>query len=251
MLSQGARARPGLRHGALGHRPTVPVLSTISPGATTARPKPTASPKLPSSISRSSLALSAGAEDAERHLVEALTRRFQEPHGVSPEQFDRWDDDYAAAMRRVHNAFPDDHDIMALLVEALITRTPRRLWDVKTGLPARNADTLEALALGERSVAMTDKAGQRPHLAILHLHIHVMEMSNHPEHALRSADRLSTMAPDAGHMNHIARAYLCAVWRLREGQARERAGDRVRRHVRRLCGARSISTSRHAATTCI
>ena len=43
----------------------------------------------------------------------------QEPHGVSPEQFDKWDDDYAAAMRRVHHVFPDDHDIMALLVEAL------------------------------------------------------------------------------------------------------------------------------------
>ena len=144
-----------------------------------------------------------GAEDAERHLVEALTRRFQEPHGVSPEQFDKWDDDYAAAMRRVHHAFPDDHDIMALLVEALITRTPRRLWDVKTGRPARNADTLEALALCERSLAMTDEAGLRPHLAILHLHIHVMEMSNHPEQALRSAELLSTMAPDAGHLNHM------------------------------------------------
>ena len=142
-------------------------------------------------------------EDAERHLVEALTRRFQEPHGVSPEQFDRWDDDYAAAMRRVHHAFPDDHDIMALLVEALITRTPRKLWDLKTGLPAPNADTLEALALCERSMAMTNKAGARAHLAILHLHIHVMEMSRHPEQALRSADLLSTMAPDAGHLNHM------------------------------------------------
>jgi tetratricopeptide (TPR) repeat protein len=92
---------------------------------------------------------------------------------------------------------------MALLVEALITRTPRRLWDLKTGLPARNADTLEALALCERSMAMTDKAGQRAHLAILHLHIHLMEMSKNPEQALRSADLLSTMAPDAGHMNHM------------------------------------------------
>ena len=149
------------------------------------------------------LALSAGTEDAERHLVEALTRRFQEPHGVEPTTFDKWDDDYAAAMRRVHTRFPDDHDIMALLVEALITRTPRRLWDVKTGLPARNADTLEALALCNRSMAMTDAAGQRPHLAIVHLHIHVMEMSNHPEQALRSADLLSTLAPDAGHLNHM------------------------------------------------
>jgi hypothetical protein len=30
------------------------------------------------------LALSAGTEDAERHLVEALARRFQEPNGVAP-----------------------------------------------------------------------------------------------------------------------------------------------------------------------
>ena len=149
------------------------------------------------------LELSRGREDVERHLVEALTRRFQQPHGVSPEEFDRWDDDYAAGMRRVHTAFPDDQDVMALLVEALITRTPRRLWDVKTGLPARNADTLEAANLCARSTAMTDAAGQRPHLAILHLHIHLMEMSNHPEQAMRSADLLSTLAPDAGHLNHM------------------------------------------------
>jgi tetratricopeptide (TPR) repeat protein len=149
------------------------------------------------------LALSAGREDAERHLVEALAKRFQKPHGVTPEEFDRWDDDYAAAMRRVHTAYPDDHDIMALLTEALITRTPRRLWDVKTGLPARNADTLEAVTLCERSMAMTDKAGQRGHLAILHLYIHVLEMANHPEKAMRAADVLSTLAPDAGHLNHM------------------------------------------------
>jgi len=152
---------------------------------------------------QTALALSAGREDAERHLVEALAKRFQEPNGVAPEQFDRWDDDYAAAMRRVHHAFPGDHDVMALLVEALITRTPRRLWDVRTGLPARNANTLEALALCERSIAMTDAAGERPHLAILHLHIHLMEMADHPERAMRSADLLSTLAPHAGHLNHM------------------------------------------------
>ena len=149
------------------------------------------------------LKLSEGREDAERHLVEALARRFQKPHGVAPEEFDCWDDDYAAAMRHVHTAFPDDHDIMALLVEALITRTPRRLWDVKTGRPARNADTLEAVALCERSMAMTEAAGQRAHLAILHLYIHAMEMATNPERALRAADLLSTMAPDAGHLNHM------------------------------------------------
>jgi tetratricopeptide (TPR) repeat protein len=149
------------------------------------------------------LALSEGQEGAERHLVEALAKRFQKPHRVSPDEFDRWDDEYAAAMRRAYFAFPDDHDIMGLFVEALITRTPRRLWDVKTGLPSRNADTVEALKICERSIALTDLQGIPPHPAIAHLHIHLLEMSNEPERAMRSADALSTMCPDAGHMNHM------------------------------------------------
>jgi tetratricopeptide (TPR) repeat protein len=149
------------------------------------------------------LALSDGQEGPERYLVEALAKRFQKPHRVSPEEFDRWDDDYAAAMRRVHYAFPDDHDIMGLFVEALITRTPRRLWNVKTGLPARHADTVEALAICNRSIAMTDQQGIPRHPAIAHLHIHLLEMSNEPEMAMSSADALSAMCPDAGHMNHM------------------------------------------------
>lgn len=149
------------------------------------------------------LALSGGQEGQERDLVEALAKRFQKPHHVSPEEFDRWDDEYAAAMRRLHYAFPDDHDIMGLFVEALITRTPRRLWDVKTGTPSRNADTVEALAICDRSIASADRQGIPQHPAIVHLHIHLLEMSNWPERAMRSADVLSTMCPDAGHMNHM------------------------------------------------
>ena len=152
---------------------------------------------------RHALALSEGREDLERRLVEALEKRFQKPHRVPPEEFDRWDDEYAAAMRRLHHANPADHDIMALLVEALITRTPRRLWDVKTGLPARNADTVEALEICERSIVLADRQGIPPHPAIVHLHIHVLEMSNEPERATRSADVLSTLCPDAGHMIHM------------------------------------------------
>ena len=133
------------------------------------------------------LALSAGRDDAERHLVEALARRYQKPHRVEPAEFDRWDDDYAAAMRRLHFAYPEDHDIMGLLVEALITRTPRRLWDVKTGLPARNADTLEALALCERSIALAETRGLSQHPAIVPFAHSCAGNVKHPgtRHALR------------------------------------------------------------------
>ena len=53
-------------------------------------------------------ALAADATGLENRLVEALASRFQQPHPVSPEEYDRWDDDYAAEMRRVHYDYPDD-----------------------------------------------------------------------------------------------------------------------------------------------
>jgi tetratricopeptide (TPR) repeat protein len=145
----------------------------------------------------------AQASRVENRLVDALALRFQSQHAASPEEYARWDDDYAAEMRRVHFEFPDDHDVMALFAEALMTRTPRRLWDMKTGLPAPGADTIEAVAVIERSIAMADAAGQRQHPAIVHLHIHALEMSNDPGRAMASADALATLCPDAGHLNHM------------------------------------------------
>ncbi|TGR72760.1 hypothetical protein EN832_34580, partial [Mesorhizobium sp. M1C.F.Ca.ET.189.01.1.1] len=93
----------------------------------------------------------AAASEVERRLIEALACRFQKPHRVSPREFEQWDDAYAAAMRRVHENFPDDHDVMALFVEALMMRTVRRLWNLKTGAPAPNSDVIEALEVCERS----------------------------------------------------------------------------------------------------
>jgi tetratricopeptide (TPR) repeat protein len=136
-------------------------------------------------------------------LVETLARRVQKPHSVAPEQFDRWDDDYAAELRRVYHQHGDDHDVVALFVEALIMRTPRRLWDVKTGLPARNSDVIEALEVCERAIELAGRGGLKKHPALVHLHIHILEMSNEPERAATSAVALAAMCPDAGHMNHM------------------------------------------------
>ena len=148
-------------------------------------------------------ALSHRATDLENQLVEALACRVQKPHSVEPEEFDRWDDAYAAALRRVYYRYQDDQDVVALLVEALIMRTPRRLWDVKTGLPAKNSDVVEAVQLCERSINIAEQRGLKTHPAIVHLHIHALEMSNEPQRAMDSADTLATMCPDAGHMNHM------------------------------------------------
>lgn len=143
------------------------------------------------------------ATPVENQVVDALAQRFQRPYAVSAEEYDRWDDAYANAMRRVYDANGDNHDVMAIFAEALITRTPWRLWDAKRGVPPAGANTYEALAVIERSIAMKDAAQQQQHPAILHLHIHATEMSDRPERAMRSAELLGTLCPDAGHMNHM------------------------------------------------
>ncbi len=143
------------------------------------------------------------ASDIENQLLNALAHRFQKPNPVTRKNYNQWDDDYANAMREVYKNYPDDHDVIALYAEALMCRTPWKLWDVWRGEPAEGADTREALQALERSIAMNDAANLPPHPAVLHLHIHCTEMSDEPEQAMRSADLLANLCPDAGHMNHM------------------------------------------------
>jgi tetratricopeptide (TPR) repeat protein len=171
-----------------------------------------------------------GASPAERRLIEALAARYQKPHAVTATEFGQWDDAYAAEMRRVHYEFPDDQDVTALFVEALMMRTVRRLWDLKTGAPAPGSDVLEALGICERAIARAGEAGAAAHPALLHLHIHLLEMSTMPERALGSARRLGGMCPDAGHLNHMpAHIYvLCGMYEEARSASEEaiRADDR-------------------------
>lgn len=150
-----------------------------------------------------SLALSGTATALEKALINALSERVQKPHIVSRPDFDRWDDAYADAMRQVNVDFPDNQDVMALFVEAMMTRKPWHMWNVRTGLPTEGADTFEVARICEYAIALADRYGQPQHPAILHLHIHALEMSPEPERAMGSADRLGGLCPDAGHIHHM------------------------------------------------
>jgi tetratricopeptide (TPR) repeat protein len=139
----------------------------------------------------------------EAMMVEALLTRYQSPAPVAEEQYHRWDDDYADQMRKVYAAFPEDDDVCALHAEALMTRTPWALWNLKTGDPAENASTLEAIEVLETAMQRVTASAQEPHAGMLHMYIHVMEMSPFPEKALRACDELRLLAPDSGHLCHM------------------------------------------------
>ncbi len=138
------------------------------------------------------------ATSAERALVSALPTRYPSPQPDA--DCTPWNDDYADAMRAVYRDHGDDFDIAALFAEALMNRTPWELWDLATGEPADGADTTEAREVLEQ--AMTDPDG-RSHPGVLHMYLHLMEMSPHPEVALRAADWLRDLVPDGGHLQHM------------------------------------------------
>lgn len=149
------------------------------------------------------LALYSGALPLEVALVRALSQRVQKPHIVLQSEFDSWDDAYASEMRQINKDFPENLDVMALFIEAMMSRTPWKMWDVKTKAPPLGADTYEAIAVCEQAIALADRRDEVPHAAILHLHIHLLEMSTTPERAIGSADRLGGLCPDAGHIHHM------------------------------------------------
>jgi tetratricopeptide (TPR) repeat protein len=140
------------------------------------------------------------ASPAEQALIKALPARYQSPGPVDVETCLAWNDDYAEAMRAVYRSYADDLDVATLFAEALLNRTPWQMWDLKSGGPAEGADTMETKAVLER--ALEDPAS-RVHPGVLHLYVHLMEMSPFPEQALRVGDWLRDLVPDGGHLKHM------------------------------------------------
>jgi len=151
---------------------------------------------------RAALARTADANPVECALIEAMERKYQSCEWQPLEVLMAWHDEFVDAMRAVHHAYPDDLDVLAWFAESAITRTPRQLWDLDTGVAKPGTDTLEVQAALAPWLARMN-TGLTAHPGLLHCHIHLMEMSREPESALRSADLLQDLAPEAGHLQHM------------------------------------------------
>ena len=148
---------------------------------------------------RAALALADGVTAPERALIEALPARYPDRDPIDDQR--PWNDAFADAMRLAHRACPDDLDLRAIFAEAILNRTPWRMWDLRTGQPAPGAGTVEAREVLES--AFRELPGAMNHPGLLHLHVHLMEMSPHPEVALIAGDRLREVSPDMGHLMHM------------------------------------------------
>lgn len=145
------------------------------------------------------VALDKQASPVERALIEALQHRYPQDsdHG-DPKRGYLWNREFADAMQEAHKDHASHPDVTAVYVDALLNLTPWALWNLRTGEPAAGARTLDARAALEKGLA------EHPdHAGMLHLYIHLMEMSGHPEVALNAADSLRGLIPDSGHLNHM------------------------------------------------
>jgi tetratricopeptide (TPR) repeat protein len=169
------------------------------------------------------------ASPLEQALIKALQLRYPSDQSRKYDQddFKAWNQSYADAMEKVYKSFPEDLDVATLCADALMNVTPWDLWDLKTGEPASGAHTLKAKAVLES--ALSDPDSDR-HPGLLHMYIHLMEMSSTPEVALPKANLLRGLVPDAGHLQHMPTHLdiLCgdyesaAIWNLEAIKADEK-----------------------------
>lgn len=134
----------------------------------------------------------------EAALIGALRARYPQRDVV--DDMEAWDRAFADAMRQVQADFPTDPEVGTALVDALMNLTPWQMWDIATDTVNSAAATLEAQQVLETLMALP---GGMEHPGLLHLYVHLMEMSPHPEKALKAADILRTLVPDAGHLVHM------------------------------------------------
>ena len=148
---------------------------------------------------RAAMALRDRVTPVERAMIEALPARY--PQAGAIEDQSPWDIAFADAMRRAHAAHPDILDLCSIFAEAIMVLTPWKMWNLKTGTIADGAGTAEAVDVLERAFAASPAAWDHP--GLLHLYVHLMEMSPFPERALKAGDRLRELVPDAGHLIHM------------------------------------------------
>ena len=145
------------------------------------------------------LACASGATPVEQALISALPARYPQREPIEDQS--GWDKDFTRAMRKVFERYRDDLEVRSVFVEAIMGETPWKMWDLATGGYAEGAGTEEAMKVLEE--AFRDQPRSWEHPGLLHLYVHLMEMSPFPQRALRAGDKLREIMPDSGHLVHM------------------------------------------------
>jgi tetratricopeptide (TPR) repeat protein len=157
---------------------------------------------------RRAAALASDAPARDRALIAALEKRYSADPAADRAKLDAA---YAAAMGDVAQRFADD-TVLTLYAEALMDTQPWDYWEAggskAKGNGAAIVQTLETVL-----------ARNPAHPGAIHLYIHAVEASTHPERALPYVARLPALMPGAGHVVHMPAHIYYRVGMYRESLA--------------------------------
>lgn len=140
----------------------------------------------------------------ERAYAEALSARYA---ADPPEDRSALDLAYANAMRTLHQANPSDPDAAVLFAESLMDLYPWAYWTPE-GEPREFTEEIVSTIEG----VLKNEPG---HVGANHYYIHAVE-EFYPERGEPAADRLATLAPEAGHLVHMPSHIYWRVGRYQE-----------------------------------
>ena len=138
-------------------------------------------------------ALKDEASPEERAWIEALAARYSADPKADRHALD---EAFAAAMGALWKAHPDDLDAGVFYAEAMMDTQPWDYWQLDGHTPKGHA--LDIVATLETVIK---RDPENP--GALHLYIHALEATDHPERAEAAADELEKLMPGAGHIVHM------------------------------------------------
>lgn len=158
------------------------------------------------------VALKDKCNDLEKDLIDALATRSTkeardaaDPTKLSFGNPPELNVKFGEAMEALSKKYPEDLDVQAIYVEAIMNIKPWALWDKKLvdgafEITPADDNTLKAKAALEAAFKLPN--GDK-HPPLLHLYCHMMELSPNPELALPYADNLRKAMPSMGHLVHM------------------------------------------------
>ena len=142
--------------------------------------------------SQKALQLSENASPVEQAYIKALVVRYTNNPNANliPLRYK-----YKDAMKKLSNAYPEDLDAASLYAESILDLDPWRYW---TWDGKANEGTMDA-------IGVLDFVLQRNplHIGANHYYIHAWEEAPTPGRALMSAQRLTYLLPESGHLLHM------------------------------------------------
>ena len=149
---------------------------------------------------------SASCTQKEKDLIGALSYRYNSDTTIARTLLDS---SYAVAMRKVYQKYSNDVTLASLFAESLLDLHPWNLWRKDGTMQPWTAEIIEVL---EKCLKLDPR-----NVGANHFYIHAMEMSQHAETAVASADLLRDLVPGSGHLVHMPSHTYIRIGRYHDG----------------------------------